>query len=127
MFRSANRPLGTLALLLLLVPSTTGCLTTRHLPFDSNAPRLVDITGVSMRSGQEIRFSAPGASITNDTLYAMGKAGQLLLPTDSIAQVSTRKMSAVRTVGLVAGLAVVGLAIAAAVSLRDFHPFGNTP
>src|SRR4051812_13403129 len=92
MFRNAHRPINRLAFLVLLVPSISGCMTTRHAAFNNGA-QLDQITGVSLRSGQEIRFQSPGASITNDTMYALGPKGQLLLPTDSIAQVSNRKVS----------------------------------
>jgi hypothetical protein len=126
MFCIANRPLATLALMIVLAPSISGCMTTRQLPFNANVSRLDGITGVSMRSGQEIQFRVPGASITNDTMHAVGPEGQLLLPTDSIARVSSRKLSKVRTIGLVSGLAVIGVAIAGAISFgENFQPFGK--
>ena len=126
MFCTARRPVGTFALLLLLAPSIAGCMSTRQTPFNNNAVGLDRITGVTMRSGREIRFWQPGASITNDTLYAVGRQGQLILPTDSIARVWNRKVSPVRTTVLVAGLAVVGIAIAGAISFgNSFKPFGG--
>ena len=126
MFRTVRRPVGTFALLLLLAPSIAGCMTTRQTPFNNNAVRLERIIGVTMRSGREIRFWQPGASITNDTLYAVGPQGQLILPTDSIARVWDRKLAPVRTVGLVAGLAVVGIAIVGIIALKDWKPFEGT-
>jgi hypothetical protein len=123
MFRTTRSPLGTLALLLLLAPSIAGCMSTQRIPFDNTA-RLDRITGVTTRSGREIPLFEPGASITNDTLYAVDRHGQLILPTDSIARVWNRKFSAVRTVGLVGGLALVGAAIAgfSAVGNIKFFP-----
>ena len=118
MFRTARRPFGNVALLLVLAPTIAGCMTTRRTAFHDNTVGLDRITGVTMSSGREIKFSEPGASITNDTMYAVGRQGQLLLPTDSIAGVSVRKVSAGRTVGLVAALAVVGIVIIAVSSLN---------
>lgn len=118
MFCTARRPFGNVALLLLLAPTVGGCMTTRKTPFRSNDVELDRITGVTMQSGREIGFAQPGASITNDTMYAIGRQGQMLLPTDSIAGVSVRKVSTGRSIGLVAGLAVVGTLILAARSLK---------
>jgi len=122
MFRTARSPLGTLALLLLLASSIAGCMSTQRIPFDNSA-RLDRITGVTTRSGREIPFFESGASITNDTLYAVDRHGQLILPTDSIARVWNRKFSAVRTVGLVAGLGLVAASVVAAVGA---NALGNT-
>lgn len=119
MFLSARRPFGTLALLLLLAPTVAGCVTTRHAPFNGNATGLERATGVTMRSGRAIQFLQPGASITNDTMYAVGPTGQLLVPSDSISGVSFRRVSAGRTAGLVLGLAIIGAAIIA-ISSFDF-------
>jgi len=125
MFRIARRPASTIALLLILAPSITGCMTTQHTVFNANAVKLDRTTGITTRSGRDIRFRLAGASIVNDTLYAVGQAGEVSLPTDSIAQLWSRKTSPVRTVGLLGGLTVVGLAIVAAVSLNNFNFYGN--
>jgi hypothetical protein len=111
MFCTARRPFGSFALLLLLAPSIAGCVTTQRMPFPNEDVRLDRITGVTMRSGREIKFSQRGASISNDTMYALGREGQMLLSTDSISRVSVRKVSAGRSIGLAAGLAAVGVAI----------------
>jgi hypothetical protein len=126
MFRTARRPIGTLLLLLLLAPSITGCMTTRRGPFDNNGAGLKQISGVTTRSGREIRFRLPGASIVNDTMYAVGSKGEVSLPTDSIAQVWSRKTSPVRTAGLVVGLLAVGVAIVGAVSFRNNFNLGGS-
>ena len=128
MFRTARRPFGTLALLLLLAPSITGCMTTRQAPFDNNVVGLDRITGVTTRSGREIRFRLPGASIVSDTLYAVGSQGEVSLPRDSIARVWNRKTSPVRTVGLITVLLVVGVAVAGAISFGNgFQLSGGGP
>lgn len=116
MFRTARRPVSTFALALLLAPSVTGCMTTRRTPFNNNAVELDRVVGVTTRSGWEIRFRQPGASIVNDTMHAVGAQGEVTLPTDSISHVWERKTSPVRTVGLVAWFAVVGLAVAGGIS-----------
>lgn len=125
MFRTARRPVGTFALLLILAPSITGCMTTRQTYFADNTVALDRVTGITTRSGRAIRFRLPGASIVNDTMYAVGPDAEMILPVDSIAQVWDRHTSAARTIGLVAGLAIVGIAIAGASSFeRSFHPLG---
>jgi hypothetical protein len=127
MFRTARRPVGTFALLLILAPSFTGCMTTRQTYFTSNNTVALDrVTGITTRSGREIRFRLPGMSIVNDTMYAVGPDAEMILPADSIAQVWDRHTSTARTVGLVAGLALVGVAIVGAISFdNNFHPFGG--
>jgi len=123
MFHTARRPLGTLALLLLLAPSLAGCSSTQRIPFSSTA-RLDRLTGVTTRSGRDIRFSLPGATITNDTLYAVDRAGQLILPTDSIAQLWKPKLSVGRTLALVGGLGVVTAGVAGAIAFGNACCFG---
>ena len=121
MFRSAHSPLGTLVVLLFIAPLIAGCMSTQRVPFN-NTVGLDRITGVTTRSGMDIPFAKPGAQITNDTLYAIGRSGQVVLPTDSIARVWNTKFSSGRTVGLVLGLvaAAVGVAyIVAAISFSD--------
>jgi hypothetical protein len=128
MFRTARRPVTTLALLLFLAPSITGCKTTQQIPFSNNAVRLDRISGVTTRSGREIRFRLPGASIVNDTMYAIGSKGEVSMPTDSISRLWNPKTSPVRTVGLITGVFVVGVAALAALSFgQSFHPFGGAP
>ena len=121
MFRSAHSPLGTLLVFLFLAPFIEGCMSTQHVPFN-NTVELDRITGVTTRAGWEIPFVQPGASITNDTLYALGGQGQLILPTESITLVSKRKFSAARTAGLIGGFAV---AIAAIAAIAGANAFGN--
>lgn len=105
MFRTARRSIGRLELLLLLAPSIAGCMSTQRIPY-SNIAGLNRVTGVTTLSGSEIPFAKRGASVANDTLYAVGRRGQLTLPSDSIAQVWTRKFSLVRTLEIVGGFLV---------------------
>jgi hypothetical protein len=92
------------ALLLFIVSTSTGCMSTRRIPFNETAD-LGQASGVTTRSGREIQFADKGASISNDTLYARSRTGTLALPTDSIARLSSRHFSPVRTAGLVGGIA----------------------
>jgi hypothetical protein len=90
-------------LLLLIMSASTGCMSTQRIPFNETAD-LRQASGVTTRSGREIHFAEKGASISNDTLYARDRTGQIALPTDSIARLSSRHFSAVRTIGLVGGV-----------------------
>lgn len=92
------------ALLLLIMSTADGCASTQHFPFNATED-LGQVSGVTMRSGTEIKFADKGASVSNDTLYAVGREGQLMLPADSISRVSIRRFSAGRTVGMGLGLA----------------------
>ena len=103
MFSTSRRPMGTLALLLLLSPSIAGCLSTERIPFD-NAVGLDRAVGVTTQSGNEIRFSKRGAWIRNDTMYAVGRSGEVALPTHSIAQVTHQQASPRRSALLMFGL-----------------------
>jgi hypothetical protein len=99
-------------------------MSTRQVDFNSVAPH-GRITGVTTRSGREIPFTRDGASITNDTLHAQAQDGSVALPSDSIAQLWTRKISPVKTAGLVGGLAaalVLAAGIAVASSGLNFGP-----
>ena len=76
--------------------------------------------------GTEIRFRLPGASIVNDTMYAIGSQGEVSLPTDSVARLWNPKISPVRTVGMITSVLVVGIATLAILSFgQSFHPFGE--
>jgi hypothetical protein len=119
MFRTARRPFANLALLLLLAPSIAGCVRTRRTPFPNEDVRLDRITGVTMRSGREIKFSQPGVSINNDTMYALGRGGQMLLPVDSVSRVSLRKVDTARSLALLTGVAGLGI-LALMISSWDF-------
>ncbi|MDB4909984.1 MAG: hypothetical protein JWO39_807 [Gemmatimonadetes bacterium] len=109
--------LRTLALLLLLTSPVAGCTSTHHASFD-NTVRQEAITGVTTLSGRKIAFTQPGAAITDDTLYAVSRDGQVILPSDSIGQVWTRKFSPVRTMGLAGGLAA-GALLASLIALAS--------
>jgi hypothetical protein len=124
MFHTARRPLGALALLLLLSAALAGCTTTQRIPFSSTA-RLDRLIGVTTRSGRDIRFEEPGATITNDTLYAVDRGGQLILPTDSIAQLWKPKISVGRTLAFTGGMAILTVGVAGAISIGNDGFFGG--
>jgi hypothetical protein len=124
MFRTARCPLGSLALILLLAPSIAGCSSMQRVPFNKAAP-LDHATGVTMLSGSNISFAESGASLSNDTLYALGHQGQLKVPTDSIAQLWNRKFSTGRTIGVVGGLAFIGALVAGAIMFDNMRFLGS--
>lgn len=122
MFRAARRPLHIALIVLLLAQFTGGCASTQQIPFTA-ATSLDGITGVTMRSGDAIRFGHRGARITNDTLYAAGPQNEIRLPRDSIAGVSRSKISVGRTIGLVYVLtAAAGLVGWAAAGFPSWSP-----
>jgi hypothetical protein len=82
--------LTTVTLLLLL--SSASCYSTHHQRLDPNAS-LDSMTGITTRSGAEITFLRPGATIAHDTLFATGTVGPLKVPTDSIARVTSQGFS----------------------------------
>lgn len=92
--------------LVLLAPFITGCFATRHVPL-SERTNLAKANGVTTRSGRKIEFAVDGATIANDTLRAIGRDGTITVPTDSIAQISVRKFSTIKTVGLTVGIGAV--------------------
>jgi len=94
--------------MVLLVPLAAGCYGTHHVPFDGSTG-LENATGVTLRSGEEIEFMATGATITNDSLHAVTKQDHIAVPTDSIARISVRKFSPLKTGGLVIGITAVTL------------------
>jgi hypothetical protein len=106
------RPLRgcTLALSLLLALSSAGCYTTRHQRLEPNAS-LGGATGITTRAGDQIQFAKPGATITNDTLFAIGTIGPLKVPTDSVADVTSRGYSSGSS------FVVIGAAAAAVLTL----------
>jgi len=91
-----------------LAPLVAGCYSTHHVPFNGSTG-LENATGVTTRSGERLEFMATGATITNDTLHAVTRHDHIAIPTDSIARISVRKFSPLRTGGLVIGVAAVAV------------------
>lgn len=120
MLRTPRRYIATLSITLLLAPSVAGCMTTQVRPF-GRTERLNDMSGLTTTAGRKISFVHQGAVVSNDTLYAVGHDGQLIVPTDSIASVSHHKVATGRTVGFVVGLAALTTLVAGIVA------FGNSP
>ena len=71
MFYTPRRRTAVLALILSLSPTITGCMGTTQVPLDASTD-LTRVTGVISRSGTHTVFASPGATITNETLYAIG-------------------------------------------------------
>lgn len=97
--------------LVILIPLLASCYGTRHIPFNGSTG-LENTTGVTLRSGAEIVFVTTGATIANDTLHAITRHDHIAIPTDSIAEISVRKLSPLRT-----GALVVGVTAATALAL----------
>jgi hypothetical protein len=116
---SDNRPTGIsrhrIFPCVLLAPMIAGCMATHHISFSSGM-ELEHATGVVTHSGREIEFAMTGATMANDTLYASSPHGEIALPADSIALISTRKFSPLITLTLLGSVAAAALlALAAAV------------
>ena len=103
MTQSFPRSAGRYLMLLAVAFSVGACMATQHVALGPQTD-LNGASGITTQSGRTISFTKPGASVVNDTLYAVASAGQLIMPTDSIATVSRKKFSATRTVGLVGGV-----------------------
>ena len=102
-------------LVLVFAPLIAGCYATGHTPLRDN-PSLEKATGVRKLSGDEIEFGVTGATISNDTLHAVGPFGPIAIPTDSIAQISEHGFSLRNTAALMVGVgAVAFLALLVAV------------
>ena len=96
---------------------------TQRIPYGSTA-KLDHLTGLTTRSGRDVKFYVPGATVTNDTLYAVDRGGQLILPTDSIAELWKPKFAVGRTLALVGGAAVVTAGVAGAIAFGNSCCFG---
>jgi hypothetical protein len=115
MSQSFARFAGRRLVLLAVAFNAGACMATQHVALDSRTD-LHSASGITTHSGRKISFTTHGASIANDTLYAMTSAGPLIMPTDSIATISRKKFSAIRTLGLVGG-AFAGLLLVAFIGL----------
>jgi hypothetical protein len=109
------------ALALSLVSSISACTSIHHGKFERTAP-LDRVVGVTTSAGKEIVFAERGATVAEDTLYAMGRKGQLRVPADSISRTATRKFSVVRTIALVGVTVFMASAIAVFSSGLDISP-----
>jgi hypothetical protein len=111
------RCLATVTFLLSL--SSAGCYSTHHRRFDPDAS-LDSLTGITTRSGTEITFSRPGASIVRDTLFASGTVGPLKVPTDSVAQVTSHGFSRGGSLVVIGAFGAAALALLL-ISLGSSH------
>ena len=110
--------IGRLVLIVLVAPFVAGCMGTQHVPFNGSAA-LEKATGVTTRAGAEIQFATTGATITNDTLHAVGLHGRVILPADSIERISVEKLDPRRTGALVIGVAAVAFVTLLFISLNS--------
>ena len=110
--------IGRILLTVCVASIVAGCMGTHHVPFNSGAA-LEKATGVTTRAGAEIRFGTTGATITNDTLHAVGIHGQVSLPADSIERISIEKFDPRRTGALVIGVGCVAFVTLLLVSLNS--------
>jgi hypothetical protein len=94
------------AIVVVLAPILAGCFVTHHIPLNAGA-ELGNATGVTTRAGTEIDFATTGATITNDTLHAVGRHDVIALPADSVARISVRKFSPRSTAALAVGVGAV--------------------
>jgi hypothetical protein len=108
MVRTTWRLRRALALALMLSLPSAGCFATHHQHLEANAS-LDDVTGITTRSGRDIPFAMPGATIANDTLVASGPVGPLKVPTDSVARITKRGFSVWRTAVLFVGVSAAAL------------------
>ena len=102
---------------MVLAPIMAGCYATQHIPLRGGA-ELENATGVTTNAGAQIEFATTGATITRDTLYAMGRHERVALPANSIALISVRRFSPRDTAGLAVGVGAVAFLALLFFSLR---------
>jgi hypothetical protein len=90
-----------ITLMMIALPNT-GCYAAHYQRLEPGSS-LDYASGITTRSGKEIRFAVDGATIRNDTLIARGREGEVKVPTDSVAQVRGRKFAPWRTGALIVG------------------------
>jgi hypothetical protein len=115
--------IGRIVLIVCVASIVAGCMGTHHVPLNSGAA-LEKATGVTTRAGVEIQFGTTGATITNDTLHAVGIHGQVSLPADSIERISIEKFDPRRTGALVIGVAFVAFVTLLFISLNSLGSIG---
>jgi hypothetical protein len=109
----------TLAVALVIALPSAGCFSPHYQRLERGTS-LDDASAIMTRSGLEMQFAVDGATIRNDTLYAKGTAGTLVVPTDSVARIARRGFSPGRTAALVVGIAAGALAIFVVLAAGSF-------
>ena len=117
------------ALILTLFWMDAGC-TVRKVqkvdPASVNAQQ-EQIVGVTTRRGEEVSFDPPGATVRNDTLTARVRGVDYTLPVSDVQRfwVERKGTSTLRTIGLVAGIVVGTLVVAAVIiaATKESCPF----
>jgi hypothetical protein len=117
-------PKRAIALLLTVLLTLAGCTVKKvqKLPTASVAatlPQNESIVGVTTMKGEDVAFDDPGAVIKDGKLKGKVKKTVYELPIDQAQRlwIQTKDVSTARTVGLVAGIAVVTVVIVAAAVL----------
>jgi hypothetical protein len=125
-------PKRTIAMVLALLLSLSGCTVRKvqKVPAASVTlpePQNERIVGATTMKGEDVSFDAPGASIKNGTLSGNVKNSLYEAPMDQIQRLWVEKtgVSAARTIGLVAGVAIGAVVVAAVVvaALKQSCPF----
>ncbi|MBV9084807.1 MAG: hypothetical protein JOZ62_19185, partial [Acidobacteriaceae bacterium] len=120
----------TLAVSVVFLLAFTSCKVTKveHLPAAS-VPRPANekIVGITTTAGQDVRFDAPGASVSGATLHASVSAKPYEISLSEIQRfwVERKEISKVRTIGLVAGVAAgtIAVIVAVAAATKQSCPF----
>ena len=125
MLRSLQRPLALLLLPLFLL-ETASCSSVNRIPAVAGAPPTEDhLVGITTLAGEDIEFDREGV-IRGDTVVATGaRHREIRVPVDSVQRWWLRRgsagKSALATLGIVAGVVLVAVVIAAAT--KESCPF----
>ncbi|HEY8258801.1 MAG TPA: hypothetical protein VIG08_14180 [Gemmatimonadales bacterium] len=124
MLRTLQRPIALILLPFSLFYST-GCSSVHKVPsVEAEPPTRDHLVGVTTTAGNDIKFDETGA-IRGDTVYATAKKASVAIPVDSVQRWWLKRSDAGKTVlavlGVVAGVALVAIVIAAAT--KESCPF----
>lgn len=124
MLRTLQRPIA-LILLPIFLAFSTGCTSVQRVPVAEAAPPTEErLVGITTLAGSDIEFDSDG-TITGDTVYATVEDQPVMIPVDSVQRWWLRRsdtgMSVLAAIGIVAGVFVVGSAIA--VATKESCPF----
>ena len=124
-----QRPLA-LLLTAVLFFLNTGCMVNKIRKLDViqvPQPLQERLVGITTKAGQEVRFDAPGGTLTLEKIEGKVKGAPYTAAMQDVQRlwVERRGLSAVRTVGLVAGIVVVAFATAvlAVLATKQSCPF----
>ena len=106
MRRSCRSALARTAAVILLAPPISGCYATQHTALEPQV-QAAHIVGLVLHGGERITFAHDGATITHDTLYAVGTQGQVIVATADIDSVLVKHFSVEKTTITVLTMAVI--------------------